>query len=331
MGTTGTTPVVTLKRAKSVHALTPDRRWLRPSWAFPLFGAAWVLTMTLCCLGEPTAEFLRLWYTLVAVGLMLYRVFYYARKEWILYFIDLCFVNSILLVWSLWRCPVDITNPMENMRCSPTWWWSVFIVATGPVAGAVFPLQTPLTLHHPEGFESFFLHASPMWICYAIRWRWDVGEAVPGSGPLLWAGLTRIYLPWLTAYMVFLVSQPFMPDLIAGYETLMDLFLFPSATAEERLIGKRKGFKTYVPNVLKCVTLHAVLSVSGFAAAALCFQSHTVHVVWIGCVMIGCLDAGFRFYKECAGTGYKQPGLHFGFLRMVIAWALILPTYFLTR
>ncbi|CAK0819491.1 unnamed protein product [Prorocentrum cordatum] len=175
------TPV---RRKSSIYALTPDRRWLRPSWAFPLFGAAWVLVMALCCLLEPSYGLLRLCYTVVAVCLLLYRVRYYARKEWILYFIDLCFVNSILLVWSLWSCT-------EN-RCSPEWRWAVFIVATGPVAGAVFPLQTPLTLHHPEGFESFFLHASPMWMCYAVRWRWWGGEAPPGVGPLLWASAARI-------------------------------------------------------------------------------------------------------------------------------------------
>ena len=34
-------------------------------------------------------------------------------------------------------------------RCQE-WLLSVYLVAQGPVAGAIFPLQTPLTLHHPE-------------------------------------------------------------------------------------------------------------------------------------------------------------------------------------
>ncbi|CAK0819490.1 unnamed protein product [Prorocentrum cordatum] len=109
----------------------------------------------------------------------------------------------------------------------------------------------------------------------------------------------------------------------------MDLLLFPSATAEDRRIGKRQGFRTYAPKVFRCIGLHAVLSLSGFAAAAFSYQCHAVHVVWICCVMIGCIDAGFRFYYECAGVGYKQPGLHFGFVRMAVAWALVLPTYLL--
>ena len=29
-----------------------------------------------------------------------------------------------------------------------------------------------------QAFESFFLHASPMWISYAVRWRWG------GLGPM---------------------------------------------------------------------------------------------------------------------------------------------------
>ena len=40
----------------------------------------------------------------------------------------------------------------ERIRRARTqdWLLSVYLVAQGPVAGATFPLQTPLTLHHPE-------------------------------------------------------------------------------------------------------------------------------------------------------------------------------------
>eukprot|EP00930_Biecheleria_cincta_P033033 TRINITY_DN22887_c0_g1_i2.p1 TRINITY_DN22887_c0_g1~~TRINITY_DN22887_c0_g1_i2.p1 ORF type:complete len:374 (-),score=52.43 TRINITY_DN22887_c0_g1_i2:276-1343(-) len=309
-----------LERTGSVYALEPNRRWLRPSWAFPLFGSAWLLSLLLCLILEPSFEMLRLYYTFVAAGLLLYRVYYYARKEWILYFIDICFVNSIFLLWSLWSCT-------EN-RCSHEWLTAVYMVSQGPVGGATFPLQTPVTLHHPEGFESFFMHASPMWISYAVRWRWpSVLGPTPAFTELVRLAFVRLYGPWAICYTMFLLMQPLFPDKIAGYETLLDGFLFPSFTAEQRREAKRQGFKTYARRVVTGVAMHSCLSLSGVAAAALAYQYHSVQVVWIGCVLLGCLFSGYNFYYRSANPQAEAPPLSVGFKRMLCAWACVLPTY----
>ncbi|CAK9039737.1 Glycerophosphocholine acyltransferase 1 [Durusdinium trenchii] len=309
----------TFKRQTSIYALTPDRRWLRPSWAFPLYAAALGLTLLLCFVWQPSYELLRLQYTFVGVGLLLYRVYYYAHKERILYFIDLCFVSSIFLIWSLWFC--------TDGRCSQEWLWAVYLVAQGPVAGATFPLQTPLTLHHPEAFESFFLHASPMWISYAVRWRWAGFETIPSVGQLVAAAFWKIFFPWFIAYLIFLLVQPFLPDKIAGYETLVDGLILPSLTTEQRLNAKRQKYSSYAKGVLMATSLHAVLSSSGFLAAALAFQYHEVQIVWILCVFMGCLISGARFYYQSAHPQYVAPGQLQGFINMSIAWAFVLPTY----
>lgn len=227
-----------MQRQHSIYALTPDQRWLRPSLTFPLYAGTLASTMLVCLVWQPSYKMLRLQYTLVGVALLMYRVYYYARKEWILYFIDLCFVNSILLIVSLWCC--------SEGECSQEWLLAVYLVAQGPVAGAIFPLQTPLTLHHPEAFESFFLHASPMWISYAVRWRWGGLGEMPTVGSLMILGFRRIYLPWSLLYLVFLLSQPIFPDKIAGYETLVDGLILPSAkSAEQRLVAKRQDYAAY--------------------------------------------------------------------------------------
>eukprot|EP00931_Biecheleriopsis_adriatica_P092156 TRINITY_DN65985_c0_g1_i1.p1 TRINITY_DN65985_c0_g1~~TRINITY_DN65985_c0_g1_i1.p1 ORF type:complete len:387 (+),score=40.02 TRINITY_DN65985_c0_g1_i1:37-1161(+) len=310
-----------LTRRASVYALTPDYRWIRPSIAFPLYAGTLLSTMTLCFVLEPTYFQLRLFYSIVAVALLLYRVWYYARKEWVLYFIDLCFVNSILLIGSLWYC--------TDGRCSKDWLLALFIVAQGPVGGATFPLQTPLTLHHPEAFESFFLHASPMWVAYCVRWRWPevLGSTVPSVGHLVSVGFFKVYLPWALCYLVFLMVQPLLPDKLAGYETLMDGFIFPASTSEQRLVGKRQGFRSYAPKVILMVVFHAVMSGQGFAAAALSYQHHAVQVVWICCVLGGCLISGARFYYQSANPDYVAPGLSKGFANIALAWCLVLPTY----
>ena len=41
----------------------------------------------------------------------------------------------------------------KRLRISQEWLLAIYLVAQGPVAGATFPLQTPLTLHHPEALQ----------------------------------------------------------------------------------------------------------------------------------------------------------------------------------
>lgn len=306
-------------REKSIYALQPDARWLEPSLAFPIYASTLLTTIACCLFWEPSFKALRLQYTIVASGLLLYRMYYYARKEWMLFFIDLCFVNSILLLYSLWSC---------ESGCSREWLLATYIVAQGPVAGATFPLQTPLTLHHPEAFESFFLHASPMWMAYAVRWRWpNLLGPIPPVSELLSVGFWRLYFPWSACYLVFLLLQPFLPDRIAGLETLMDGFILPASTAQSRLTAKRQEYSKYAFNVMKATILHAVLSGSGFLAAAMAYQYHEVQVVWIFCVLLGCLASGARFYYQSATPDYVPPGVYRGFRNMGLAWAMVLPTY----
>ncbi|CAJ1371218.1 unnamed protein product, partial [Effrenium voratum] len=311
-----------LKTRGSIYALEPNKKWVQPSLAFVKYGVTMCLTAGLCFLWQPSFKTLRLVYTLIGAGLLLYRIYYYAYKEWMLYFIDLCFVNSILLIWSLWYC--------TEGQCSKEWLLAVYMMAQGPVAGATFPLQTPLTLHHPEAFESFFLHASPMWLSYAVRWRWTDAllQPTPSVGELVSAGLYKLYLPWSISYLSFLLLQPFLPDRLAGLETLMDGFIFPAATKTLRLQGKRKNYLSFAPTVMAATLAHALLSASGLLAAALAFQHHSVQVAWIACVVLGCLVSGFRFYHLCANPELEPAGFYKGFLHMILAWAVVLPTYF---
>jgi len=317
-------PGKALLRKDSVYALTPDQKWLHRRLSFLLYGSAWVITVLLCIFMQPSFIALRWFYTLVGSGLLLYRVYYYAMKDWVLYFIDLCFVNTILVIWSLWACGD------EDDHCSQGWLLAIYMTAQGPVGGATFPLQTPLALHHPEAFESFFMHASPMWLSYAVRWRWGASlvNPAPGFKDLVWAGMSRLYLPWISCYLIFLLLQPVLPNKIAGFETLMDGFIFPGASTAERLMGKREDYASFAKKVVAAVAFHALMSLNGFAAAALAYQHHLVQVVWLLAVIAGCVASAYHFYMVSAEEEPSGlPGLKTGFVRMGVAWAIVLPTY----
>lgn len=315
------------KRAMSVYALSPDPTWTQQTYTYPIWGLL-MLGMFLLCLFTPplpTVVF-RAIYTPVAVGLLAWRVQYYYKKDWLVYFIDLCFVNGIAVVVHLWAC--------RDGQCSPAWNVALYMVSMGPVPGGTFPLQLPLTLHHPEGFEAFFLHASVGWVVYVLRWQLRVPEMVPADGvmpsilELVKTGYVHYYLIWAFFYWCFLLIQPHLPKAVAQMETLMDGFIFADDnTPEKRLSGKRGKYFGYAVKVTMMLCVHAVLSGTGMLAAAMTYQYQALAQVWITLVLVAGVEGGARFYYASAHPEYEMPGLPWGFARMGLAWAVLLPAY----
>ena len=196
-----------LQKQNSVYALSPNAKWAQPTWAFAFFSLTLVVTFVFMIYPPSYVEsfgHLRLFYTGISVALLLYRFWYYSHKQWFLYFIDLCYVSTYANLVSLWGCGLDGAfgrfqdGSGLQMSCSRQWLRALFTVAQGAVAGACFPLQTPLALHHPEAFESFFLHVSPMWLCYVMRWHFlaefvTVTPGFSGAWHLAVNGFTGFY------------------------------------------------------------------------------------------------------------------------------------------
>lgn len=125
--------------------------------------------------------------------------------------------------------------------------------------------------------------------------------------------------------------QPFMPDFIAGAEVLPDGFVFPGATRDERLKGKRNEYLSWVKKASAGLVAHMLLSVSGFLAAAMTYQYHCVQVVWIFSVLAGCADTAYVFYRRSADPTIPAQGIQKGLARMGAAWAAIGPLYLACR
>lgn len=308
-----------IKRAKSVYSLTPNEKWLAPNWAFPFFGLVLLTTIAIVFFLDLSFEATRLAYTVSAVALLIYRMYYYTHKQWFLYFVDLCYVSTYGLLMSLWLCP--------SLGCSKEWQMAIYVVAQGAVAGATFPLQTPLALHHPEAFESFYLHASPMWVCYAVRWRFYTISSVPGVMALANNGFWRFYVPWFVPYSIFILLQPFLPDFIAGLETLPDCQLRGGLTHEERLKLKRANYSKVAKENMMALSAHAVLSFSGFLAAGMAYNYHSVQVTWMASVLLTCLEAGYQFYVKSHDPSAPGNTITKGFLKMGLAWVAMLAVY----
>lgn len=307
----------------SVYALDAHEKWVQLSMAYPVFLTAYTGLMIICLFANVDEVLVMRIYSALAVAGLLYRVRYYLRRRWILYFIDLCFMGTIVLIITLAMCHFE--------TCSQYWLRAVYIICTGPIPGSTFMLQLPLTFHHPEAFESFFLHATPMWLSYCRRWKWNVFnvDPMPSIGELVWDGMVDFYIPWVLPYIIFLLIQPFLPCTLASYQTLMDLFVEEEGIAgEQRLMHKKENYVPYYTKIMGFTIGHAVLSASGALAGALSFQSWHANVLWIVGVQIQGMISGYYFYAKSAGINVQKPAFIVGFMRMGVAWLFMVPTWY---
>ncbi len=264
---------------------------------------------------------LRMLFTVPALALLSYRAFYYSQRGALLYLIDFCFWSHVCGLAVLWAY-----GSLSRDFCV-----GVFAALNGPVGGATFLLRTPLLVHHPEAFESFFLHVVPMWASYSLRWNWgdkffDKDDmSVLG---IVKKGFMRVYLPWVLFYGSFLTLQPYLPW-VANMETLFDWYAY-GGVPEERT----DAFPVWTAKVWAYCAVHCIMATQGLFAAALSFRSRAVHLAWIFCVIAGTVRTGIMFYIAGLQDGPSvepENKLIAGFKDCAAAWVVILVVAALSR
>jgi hypothetical protein len=127
-------------------------------------GVALLLTTEWALLAHPH-RFHEL-YTLLAVPLLLYRVYSYSARKWSLFLFDFCYWVNILCLVHLWALPA-----------SPYVFETAFMLANGPLVWAIVMWRNMLVFHDLDKMTSLFIHAIPPLVTFARRWHYP-GEQV---------------------------------------------------------------------------------------------------------------------------------------------------------
>ena len=212
--------------------------------------------------------------------------------------------------------------------------WAIAALASavGPVGGAVFMLQSPLLLHHPEAFMAFFLHVVPCWVAYVVRWR-VMPPLAPELLPLtVWMPFRKVYLPWAAVHLTILLVKPYSP--LSKYEMLFDWYT-GSVAGVDGTGGRGKAAKKHAPpfasyawKPVAYIAAHALFSVEGYCAAALSLRYEAVMLVWVSLIFISNINSAFNFYRASVDESYS-PGnkLISGLRDSAVSWVIILPLY----
>jgi hypothetical protein len=127
-------------------------------------GVALLLTTEWALLAHPH-RFHEL-YTLLAVPLLLYRVYSYSARKWSLFLFDFCYWVNVLCLVHLWALPG-----------SPYVFETAFMLANGPLVWTIVMWRNMLVFHDLDKMTSLFIHAIPPLVTFARRWHYP-GEQV---------------------------------------------------------------------------------------------------------------------------------------------------------
>ena len=229
-----------LMESEAIHLgdfdpFTPNATWLLTTQTLSTFFIFITLTLLIfwvCFISTPSFKALRLLWTTISTALLIKKVADLYEAERLLYFIDFCYYANVVFGYYLWQVPLHQTSKKFDPNFPETA-TALFLALNGPVAGGCFMLSTSLVFHNADAWSSFWLHVTPAYLSYALRWRWfpKMLERVFDMDPhaediwkkrrLVWLGIKRIYVPWVVSHCLFLIALPYIP-VLRDYETLFD-------------------------------------------------------------------------------------------------------------
>ena len=216
---------------------TPSATWLLSTQTISTYFIFISLTLVIfwvCFISTPSFKALRLLWTTISVALLAKKIADLYEAERLLYFIDFCYYANFIFGYYLWQVPLHTTSPKFDPTFPETA-TALFLALNGPVAGGCFMLSTSLVFHNADAWSSFWLHVTPAYLSYALRWRWfpkmlekvfDLPQHSEDNifgkkRMLVYNSVKKIYVPWVVCHCLFLVALPYIP-VLRDYETLFD-------------------------------------------------------------------------------------------------------------
>jgi hypothetical protein len=152
-------------------------------------------------------------YSALLAPLLVLRAVQFARRKWLLFLVDFCYVVNLVTLAHLWLAPSSA--PLFRVA---------FALANGPLAWAIVLWRNSLVFHSPERLTSLYIHAVPPLVTWVQRWqRWpapaylECADCGPPAAPHLFAAPLAVYICWQLFY--FLATEHPIPDCSRRRET----------------------------------------------------------------------------------------------------------------
>ena len=165
-----------------------------------------------------------LWHTPKALIMISLRWYTFRKEGKHFLLLDFCYFANGLALAYLWLYP-----------SSPELFQTMFMISNGPLAWSVLTFSQALVFHSHAHMTSIFIHVSPMFLTFCLRWTdrtthpfaicdAPLNESCMGvsSYTLLINAFTTFYLPWIVLY--YLITFIALGDYLKtrNYQTLYD-------------------------------------------------------------------------------------------------------------
>jgi hypothetical protein len=264
--------------------------------------------LTTYVLGVAPAQFY-LWHSPKSVLLVLLRwlKFRQQKRHYLLY--DFCYWANLLALVFVWLLPRD-----------PALFGTVFLCANGPLAWSVLAFDQSLVFHSPQHITSVFIHVSPMFLTFGLRWApaevvAAAGFVACGSGPggclgesaagLLWRAVSRFYVWWIVGYYLWVFGVCEQRVRERGYQTLYDRVSQKGPLA--KIIGARGvlGGASLVTKRLVYMCFHLLFGCFTMALACLLWFSFASHLLFVLAICASSAWNAANFYFEHFASEYE--------------------------
>jgi Protein of unknown function (DUF2838) len=125
--------------------------------------------ITIFILGRYPQHF-HIWYTAIAIPLLLWRYASYSRQYYQYFLLDFCYLANALCFIHLYLFPR-----------SSTLFLITFASVSGPVASAILAWRNSLVFHSVEKMTSLFIHFMPAALVWSQRWHFHGGSHLDAS------------------------------------------------------------------------------------------------------------------------------------------------------
>jgi len=277
----------------------PDPYTPNPRFSHPVYDTTrlfWqtvtLITAGLCFIeSDWSSTGLQIWFIGLIVYLFGHKIYYFYRKRWLLYFIDLCY-------YSMMHCVLKVIGGDSVSTNSA----NLFVLINGPVLGSSLVLKQRTGFYDREVYASFFLHILQAWFSYYARQVECIndGETID-EVKLFGETFVYYYLPWAGCYFVAIMIKPYIP-ILQNFPTLYDDTVNPGVPL------LTDDFKTSLFKKTVYMFAHGAASLAGAIAAAFSFNNKYCHLIFLGATFASCLWNESEFY-ETALFNVKRSGL----------------------
>ena len=241
-------------------------------------------------------------------------------ESWCMF--DLCWVFAFAyatygILCVLAACGIDALKPLTS---STFLWCGFWGMANGPLGWSVLALGNALVLHSPEHIAGLFIHISPPFVTWTMRWSAssyeDVWPGVFGMPQSVSShGFADIFVPAITMYCIHAFFYVIWLLTVGRFHSSKfgekkHVTVYHATLRSNTMLAKLCGFDKNDPTNMMCAVkyylVHALACMLAISVSVLFYYSMVAHTIFCAALLMGSAWNGSKIYVKMMTRYYEK-------------------------